>query len=515
MTVIRSVALACAAVLVVTTLTAASKRTVTPSDRGQAVTVVERVQEEDIRAFSGAVAHFLMGMLYDNSGDVKSAVSEYEKALGSRDDISEIYLKAGADLVIDGQPDKALELLSKVKEIDPTCVRAHMLSAVVHTAKGEYDLAEREYIRAADLEPGNIKALTFLSDLYVIQQKLDKAADLYEKILRVKKDDAFIFFNLGIIYSKLDKLDKAEENLEKAIEIDEGYIEAQVVLGYVYEIEGKYTAALQQYLKVSEIEPMNKEVHLRLGMLYHHLGQTDKAIEQNRILKRLDPYSPEPYLRNFSIYVSARRYDEAETVLREALRNGVSGSVIYVSLGYLAGLTGDNDKSADYYEVAVDKEPDNQAYRFYYAAALERTGKKDEAIEMLEKLVSIEPEDLPEAYNYLGYLYVEKGRELDRAIELIKRALESDPDNGAYLDSLGWAYLKKKMYPEALLEMKKAVLVMPDDPVVREHLGDAYFANGDLGAALSEWETSLYMAPDNENLILKIERLDRKTGVTK
>ncbi|MDD4013694.1 MAG: hypothetical protein PHW14_05845, partial [Candidatus Omnitrophica bacterium] len=59
------------------------------------------------------------------------------------------------------------------------------------------------------------------------------------------------------------------------------------------------------------------------------------------------------------------------------------------------------------------------------------------------------------------------------------------------------------------------VLVMPDDPVVREHLGDAYFANGDLGAALSEWETSLYMAPDNEDLILKIERLDRKTGVTK
>ena len=46
------------------------------------------------------------------------------------------------------------------------------------------------------------------------------------------------------------------------------------------------------------------------------------------------------------------------------------------------------------------------------------------------------------ALNYLGYMLAERGERLDESVELIKRALAIDPDNGSYLDSLGWAYFK-------------------------------------------------------------------------
>ncbi len=47
-----------------------------------------------------------------------------------------------------------------------------------------------------------------------------------------------------------------------------------------------------------------------------------------------------------------------------------------------------------------------------------------------------------DALNSLGYMLAERGQKLDEAITLVERALVVEPGNGAYLDSLGWAYYK-------------------------------------------------------------------------
>ena len=108
---------------------------------------------------------------------------------------------------------------------------------MVHTARGEFKKAATKHKEALKYDPDNLKALTFLSDFFIAQRKLDKAAEIYEKILRIRDNDAYLYFNLGVIYSKLDFLDKAEEKLKKAIEVDAEYWEAQLVLGFIYEID--------------------------------------------------------------------------------------------------------------------------------------------------------------------------------------------------------------------------------------------------------------------------------------
>ena len=47
------------------------------------------------------------------------------------------------------------------------------------------------------------------------------------------------------------------------------------------------------------------------------------------------------------------------------------------------------------------------------------------------------------ALNYLGYMLVDHKLRVDEATLMIKKALEGDPENGAYLDSLGWAYYQQ------------------------------------------------------------------------
>jgi tetratricopeptide (TPR) repeat protein len=103
------------------------------------------------------------------------------------------------------------------------------------------------------------------------------------------------------------------------------------------------------------------------------------------------------------------------------------------------------------------------------------TEKKDSAAaeEWLEQVLDEFPEDAS-ASNDLGYLWAERGNNLDRAYRMIRTAVEQEPDNVAYRDSLGWVLFRLGRFQEALPEMEKAA--KEDDPTVFEHLGDVYRA---------------------------------------
>jgi len=93
--------------------------------------------------------------------------------------------------------------------------------------------------------------------------------------------------------------------------------------------------------------------------------------------------------------------------------------------------------------------------------------------------------------NYLGYMLADRGVRLEEAVELVQRALAEDPHNGAYLDSLGWAYFKQGRLAEAETYLRKAVARQSQDPTIREHLGEVFYKTGRHDLAASEWERAL------------------------
>jgi tetratricopeptide (TPR) repeat protein len=85
----------------------------------------------------------------------------------------------------------------------------------------------------------------------------------------------------------------------------------------------------------------------------------------------------------------------------------------------------------------------------------------------------------------------DRGVQLEESLNQIKQAVSLDPTNGAYLDSLGWAYFKLGKYDMAEETLNKASLRMGSDPTVQDHLGDLFQKTGRLKLAAAHWERAV------------------------
>ena len=120
---------------------------------------------------------------------------------------------------------------------------------------------------------------------------------------------------------------------------------------------------------------------------------------------------------------------------------------------------------------------------FALGMAHERLGQLEQSETAFRGVLELNPDD-SRTLNYLGYTWTEQGTNLEEALVLIERAVALEPRNGAYLDSLGWAYYQLARYEEARHPLETAAVLVPDDPTILEHMGDLYLALADREKAL-------------------------------
>jgi Flp pilus assembly protein TadD len=130
----------------------------------------------------------------------------------------------------------------------------------------------------------------------------------------------------------------------------------------------------------------------------------------------------------------------------------------------------------------------------------------------MERAIELNPKNAA-ALNYLAYTWAEMGVRLDEAEQLIQRALQLEPNDGFYIDSLGWVYFQKGDYARAVEQLERAVAITVDDPTIIEHLGDAYVRFGNSDLALSRYREAIQKSKEDDQVKRirdKIERLEKK-----
>jgi len=143
---------------------------------------------------------------------------------------------------------------------------------------------------------------------------------------------------------------------------------------------------------------------------------------------------------------------------------------------------------------------------FELAALREKLGDLSGAEAAVRDVLERQP-DHPAALNALGYMWADHNRNLEEAVRMIQKALESDPENGAYLDSLGWAYYRLGRLQDARELLERALDRSGGDSVIHEHLGDVYKALRLNGLARDQYRMTLATDKSNPRVRAKLEGL--------
>lgn len=108
--------------------------------------------------------------------------------------------------------------------------------------------------------------------------------------------------------------------------------------------------------------------------------------------------------------------------------------------------------------------------------------------------------------NNLGYTLLDNGGDLKEAGALIEAAVKQEPNNGSFLDSLGWLRFKQGNLAEAETQLRHAADLRPYSADVRQHLGEVLLKVGKRAEAITQWERALAFAfPGRDALEKRLE----------
>jgi tetratricopeptide (TPR) repeat protein len=122
---------------------------------------------------------------------------------------------------------------------------------------------------------------------------------------------------------------------------------------------------------------------------------------------------------------------------------------------------------------ALQPRPKDEGLRYALAVAYEKAGDREAAVAAMQELLAQNPEHA-DALNFVGYSWAERGLKLEEAELLVEKALQIRPENGYFMDSLGWVFFQKGDYGRAVGALEKADALAGPEPTILEHLGDAY-----------------------------------------
>ena len=237
------------------------------------------------------------------------------------------------------------------------------------------------------------------------------------------------------------------------------------------------------------------------GRILNIYGDSETAIEMFRRIPSSSPFFEQAQIDIASGLIELERTGEALKVLRDASRRPGAAEQARFQYANLLGREKRYEDSIKVYDGLIAELPDEpleDAWRFFVARAAARLelGQWDKAEPDLVRAVEIAPKEAV-ALNYLGYSWAERGENLEKAFELIEHAVALEPNSGAYIDSLGWAYFQLGDFQNAVGHLEHAATLEPADPTITDHLGDVYWRLGRKIEAKYQWERVLELDPSS------------------
>jgi tetratricopeptide (TPR) repeat protein len=388
-----------------------------------------------------------------------------------------------------------------------------------------------------ELAPKDTEIKRELAENLLLKGEYNEAATLYRELADANPRDAQYPLRLSQIYRQQGDLKKAREAHERARALDPGSLEVQYNEVNLLEAEGQLASAIARLKEIlnstarvayAPPERANRVMLLeRLGLMYRANEQPSEAVEAFRQMAQLDAdLGARAAAQIIETYRAAKQFAQAEQEAERAFKqypndrmlrlvraslladlgrgaeavaevkrllDGSKDRETYLALAQICEKTKDFAGMAaalDEAERLSQSDEEREVVFFMRGAMYERMKKYDQAEAEFRRVLKMNPRNAS-ALNYLGYMFADREVNLEEALELIQRAVELEPNNGAYLDSLGWVYYRLGRLDDAERYLRLALERVPRDPTVNDHLGDVLYRQGKIKEAIAQWQISL------------------------
>ncbi len=463
------------------------------------------LQDHDIPDDSqlSAAYFYLESRTHFKKNKIPQAILSLEKAIEKdpdsaflKRDLIQLYLKQK-------NKEKALVLAEKLVEQYPEDVNNLLLLVRFKKKDGQGKNQEKKLSsllkKILTLDPKNKETYLRLGKIYMDNQNLDQALDLFTQMVEEFPDYYVAHFYLGEANLLLNNLDSARQAFLKTIELEPDLVEPRFRLIDIHKKLEKNTSQekiLEFYQEILEIEPENDRAVLEMALLYYKNNQKDKAQYLFTELGSETEDNSRLAMVAVDTFITKKRYEDAVIVFSQMLRADPDNANLNFFTGMAYEAVKDFKTAIKHY---LKVTPENTQYKktlLTIAFLYRDLGKTDQAIQFLEQHHEKEPKDI-DIISYLASFY-EEATQYNKAMDILEKGLEDTPDNTSLLFRLGAIQDKADQKDKCIQTMKKIIQIDPENASALNYLGYTYADMGtNLDQALNLISRAMELKPED------------------
>ena len=452
-------------------------------------------------------AYYNLGMLYEKDRPMQ-ALGVYRKLLEITGPEWSVLVKIADLNERMGNVEETIQTFEELLELNPSSLDLQKILIESYIKAAKYDKALSMLNIALTLFPSDINLIEYKANIFVQKGNWREAAKEYFKILENEKVPFESKIRIGAAFlsesAKDSTLLPVAKNIIEKIDRDTTDWQVKVYLGEIAIKENNDSLAIQFLTEASKLAAWNSQIWVRLGVLLFENGKYKAASEE---MQKAVKNFPDEYLINMVLGLSLSQqnaHTKAKPYLQKAVNLNPNDVNALSAFGFTLNQLKEDDEALYYLNKAISIDPNSVQVLGMMGMIYDSKKMWKECDASYEKALRLDSTDATLLNNY-AYSLAERGIELERALKMSQLAVDAEPENSSFLDTIGWIYFKLGELERAKTYIDQAVKRENNNATLLDHLGDVIFKLGDKARAVEIWKEAFELDSTKHEIQKKIE----------
>ena len=298
---------------------------------------------------------------------------------------------------------------------------------------GKISLAKKAIKLGLDQHPSSVNLQLFLTEIFILENKFEKAHDLLQELYNLEPYNEEIFIQKASVYSKQDKHQEAIKSLMSALDFvsdDESLADLYALIGMEYLFLDQFSDARDYFARCLSIDKEDYSALYNIIYCYDFLEQSDEAIHFLNSYLDTNPYCEVAWHQLGRQYFSKKEYGKALSAFEFAIISDDTFVGAYLEKGKVLEKQKQYEEAIENYKATLVLDDPTSFALLRIGHCYDKLGNDDMAVQYFYKTVHEDPL-LDKGWIAITKYYNRK-QNYQKALFYINKAINIDGENVVY-----------------------------------------------------------------------------------